>query len=212
MNLYKKEVELYLEQHTKGRSRVLDELHRRTYVEMLMPQMISGLVQGNLLTMICKLIAAENILEIGTFTGYGTICLAHGIPDHGRITSIEKNKEFQQIAHSFWEKAGVTNKITQCIGDASEILKTLDQKWDLVFIDAAKKYYGEYYDLVLEQLKPGGLILADNVLWSGKVISDPDDPISNKLDLFNKKVTADPRVENLILPLRDGIHVIRKKN
>lgn len=211
MNLYNKEVQTYLEEHTKDRAEILDKLHRRTYVEMLMPQMISGLVQGNLLTMICKLIKAEQILEVGTFTGYGTICLADGIPDHGQITTVEKNREFEVIAQEHWKIAGVQSKITQVFGDASQVLKELNQEWDLVFIDAAKKYYSDYFDLVLDQLKPGGLILADNVLWSGKVITDPTDPISKQLDRFNKKITADPRVENVILPLRDGIHMIRKK-
>jgi len=211
MNLYNKNIQSYLEQHTDARSSILDELHRRTYVERLMPQMISGLVQGNFLSMICKLASANKILEIGTFTGYGTICLANAIDENGHVTTLEKNKEFTDIAQRFWDKAEVSHKITQHIGDAAQIIPTLNETWDMVFIDAAKKHYVAYFNLIFPSLKKGGLIIADNVLWSGKVITEPNDSISQKLDAFNKFVTEDTRVENVILPLRDGVHLIRKK-
>jgi len=210
VNLYSKALQTYLEEHTQELPQVMQDLHRRTYVEMLMPQMISGKVQGNFLSMIAKMINAQQILEIGTFTGFSSICFANAIGPNGKVHTIEMNQEYLEMAEDFWDKAGVRDKIDLHIGQAEKIIPQLDHQFDLVFIDGGKRHYPEFYDLVFSKIKVGGIILADNVLWSGQVLNEKKDILARALDQFNKTVNEDPRVENVILPLRDGVHMIRK--
>ena len=210
MNLYPKEIQKYLEDHTKSRDGVLEDLDRRTHVEMLMPQMITGHVQGNFLSLLVGLCNANRILEIGSFTGYATICMARALPEDGKVVTLEKNKEFKNLANRFWKEAQVENKIEQHFGNALDLLKDLEGPFDIIYIDASKKDYRKFYKLCFPLLKIGGLLVADNVLWSGKVVYDPEESISHELDHFNKLIKEDDRVENVILPLRDGIHLARK--
>lgn len=173
-------------------------------------KMLSGGYLGQFLALISIIIQPKIILEIGTFTGYGTLCLARGLGEDGRILTIEKNKDLESF-YSKSSEAHLLSKITQLMGDASEIIAELDFVFDLVFIDAAKRQYINYYELVLPKLKQGGVILADNVLWKGKVVTEDNDKLGQGLDEFNKHVYQDSRVENIILPIDDGLHLIIKK-
>lgn len=206
-------IENYIAEHTTEHNEVLGELERETNVSVLHPQMLSGNVQGRLLSIISKIIQPKAVLEIGTYTGYSAICLAEGLHSNGQLHTIDKNDEIMHVAEKYFEKAGVADKITLHAGDAIKIIPVLEQKWDLVFIDADKKDYCNYYELVIENVNAGGIILVDNVLWYGKVadVADENDLDTKEIQKFNKKVQNDMRVENLILPLRDGISVIRKK-
>jgi caffeoyl-CoA O-methyltransferase len=200
----------YCESHTTLPLPELNELERETYLHTLSPQMLSGRLQGQFLSMISTLKQPKSALEIGTFTGYAAICLAKGLPEDGILHTIEINPELGHISGKYFKKTGLEHKIRQHIGDAREVIPTLDTTFDLVFIDAAKFDYSFYYDLVFEKVNPGGLILADNVLWGGKVISKATDPDTLGIIAFNQKIHEDERVENLMLPMRDGILVARK--
>ncbi len=174
------------------------------------PQMISGAYLGRLLSMLSKMLRPLTILELGTFTGYGTLCLAEGLQDNGLIYTIEKNSELEGYANEVFGKAGIDDQVVQHIGDAAEIIPTIEETFDLVFIDAAKRQYIKYFDLVLPKMKSGGIIIADNVLWKGKVASDDNDKLGQGLDAFNRYVNAHAEVENVLLPIDDGLHLIRK--
>lgn len=200
----------YCETHTTPVSETLYALERETYLKTMAPQMISGHLQGQLLSLISKLTRPRFILEIGTFTGYSAICLAQGLADGGMLHTIEANREMGRLIRKYVQRAGLEEKITLHLGDAKAIIPTLSFPWDLAFIDAAKLDYIEYYDLIIEQLRPGGIILADNVLWSGKVLQPKQDPEALVLHKFNQKTQSDERVENVLLPLRDGLMMIRK--
>lgn len=175
--------------------------------------MLSGSVQGEFLKILVSVTGARNILEIGSFTGYSSTCMALGLPEGGHIDALEVNDELESLMRQGWEKAGVSERITLHIGDAKETLMSLLGPYDLVFIDANKREYPEYYDAVIEKLRPGGLIVADDVLWDGKVYENPTphDAQTKGLLAFNDKVFSDSRVETVMLPLRDGISIIRKK-
>ena len=207
------ELEKYITDHTTDEDPVLAELNRRTHLDMVYPQMLAGKMQGRLLEMISRMIRPENILEIGTFTGYSAICLARGLKDNGRLYTIEINDELMNYASNFFSKAGLSDKIIQLQGDAREIIPGLDIIFDLVYIDAEKEDYIEYYNLVIDKVRSGGLILADNVLWDEKVLEDPSktDPAARAIIEFNNFVFKDNRVVNLILPIRDGLMLIQKK-
>lgn len=205
-------IEQYVQNHSSEEMQVLQELSRETQAKVLRPRMLSGHIQGLFLQMISKLIRPERILEIGTYTGYSAICLAQGLNENGLLHTIDVNDELESIIRKYVDKAGLANKISLHIGNALSIIPTLKETWDLVFIDADKENYLNYYHLVFNQVKPGGWIIADNVLWSGKVVDDNEDDIETQaIRQFNEFIHADERVEHLLLPLRDGLMMIRKK-
>lgn len=203
----------YLREHSSVPCSTLEWIEKQTNIRTNYPHMLSGSVQGEFLKMLVELTGSTTILEIGAFTGYSTCCLALGLPENGHIDTLEINDELEDLIRSGWEKAGVSSKIELHIGDALNTLKTLSGPYDLAFIDANKREYPEYYELVLPLVRPGGLIVADDVLWDGKVYetSPSGDSQTQKLIKFNNFVVADPRVEVVMLPLRDGISLIRKK-
>lgn len=201
----------YAGEHSGFDDALLHEVERATHLRTLSPRMLSGKIQGAFLQLISMLIKPACILEIGTFTGYSALCLAKGLADGGQLITLEYNAEHAAIAQEFFDRSPLREKIVLHVGDAKTLIPTLDNEWDLVFIDADKEAYGHYFDLVIEQAKPGSLILVDNVLWSGKVVEEKMDRKTKSLHEFNLKVVADTRVDNLLLPLRDGIQIIRKK-
>src|SRR6266446_4700847 len=209
MHFFPESLEQFTVAHTKQASEVLQELERETFARIYMPQMLSGHVQGRFLSMISKMVQPKNILEIGTFTGYSAICLSEGLLEAGTLYTIDVNAELETMARKYFEKAGVTTKIKYLIGNAVEIIPQLDVTFDLVFIDADKENYSRYYDLVFGKLKSGGVILADNVLWSGKVVEEKQDEETKALVAFSDKVQNDTRVDNLLVTIRDGVMMIR---
>ena len=211
MNFSLKKLTDYCLNHSSSPTDILKELERETNLKTLAPQMISGPLQGLLLTFISKMIKPKSILEIGTFTGYSTICLAQGLAEGGKLITIDSNRELKSISEDFFNKAGIELKVEQRTGDAKKIIPELDEKFDLVLIDAGKQDYALYYDLVIEKVNSGGFILADNVLWSGKVTQEIKDNDTTIIDDFNNKIKDDDRVEKLMLPIRDGITLIMKK-
>lgn len=190
---------------------VLRALERETHLRTLYPQMLSGPLQGMLLQMFSRMLRPHRILEVGTFTGYGSICLAQGLGNDGLLHTVEVNDEFAPIISKYIDLAGLKNKITLHVGDANNVIPMLEDTFDLVFLDAGKMDYATHYELVLPKLRPGGFLLADNVLWAGKVPNGEKDATAEALRTFNNMVHADERVENLLLPLRDGLMVVRKK-
>lgn len=211
MNLVSPEIERYIDEHCSPEPRALAELNRKTYADVLMPNMLSGKVQGQFLKFLSQMLRPRRVLEIGTFTGYAAICLAEGLSDDGKLITIDVNEELEGLVRNYVEKAGLQNKIVQLIGNAADLIPTLDETFDLVFIDADKQNYPLYYDLVFDKVRSGGFILADNVLWSGKIIEENKDKDTRKLAEFNDKVQHDERVENVIISIRDGIMMARKK-
>ncbi len=212
MDFLDKKIEDYALLFTSPENKIMNELNRETHLNKLQPRMLSGHLQGSFLKMLSKMIRPKNILEIGTYTGYSAIALASGLQENGKLTTVEFNEEHEAIARKYFEKAGLTNKIELIIGNAVEIIPALKQQWDLVFIDADKSNYSRYFDLVIDSVPSGGWILADNVLWSGKVLLDDKDLDEDTLAIkaFNKKINEDDRVENMIIPFRDGLLLIRK--
>lgn len=208
-----KELENYILEHIDEEDSVLKELDRETHLKVLGARMLSGNLQGQVLTMLSKMIQPERILEVGTFTGYSAICLAKGLAENGKLITIELDDELEYLSKKYFEKAGLTDKIEQRIGPALEIIPELDETFDLVFLDADKKEYSEYFRLVLDKLRSGGIIIADNTLWSGKVLETPsdDDYQTKGIIAFNEMIKNEKRVEKVILPLRDGMTIIRKK-
>jgi caffeoyl-CoA O-methyltransferase len=200
----------YINAHTSGEPALLKKINRDTHAEVLMPRMLSGHVQGRFLSMISHLIKPKNILEIGTYTGYSAICMAVGLRPDGKLVTIDINEELESRVRSYFNEAGLNQKIDYWVGNASKIIPTLDMVFDLVFIDADKENYSNYYDLIFDKVRAGGLILADNVLWNGKVAGPKPDKDTRALMEFNDKIMNDQRVENLLLPLRDGVMMIRK--
>ncbi len=206
------ELNQYIKDFTSPEDKVLYELQRETNLKVLYPRMISGPVQGRFLEMVSYMIQPENVLEIGTYTGYSAICFAKGLAKPGQVHTVELNPELCDFANKYFKMAGVSEKIVQHIGNALEIIPQLDKQWDLVFLDADKENYLNYYHLVFDKLKKGGFILADNVLWDGKVLNPQlnNDKETIGIIEFNNFVKSDKRVENLLLPLRDGIMILRK--
>lgn len=194
-------------------SQILSELRRETNLKVLMPRMLSGHFQGLLLSFICKMIKPQRILEIGTFTGYSAICLASGLSQNGKLLTIDKNDELKSISQRYFKKSGYSNKITSIFGDAKEILPILDGTFDLVFIDADKREYLNYYINIFDKVIKGGYILVDNVFWNGKVLEPikPKDEYTKGVVEFNEFVKKDERVEKITLPIRDGLMILRKK-
>ena len=210
MQLVSEDINQYCETHTTAETPVLFELNRQTHLNVMQPRMLSGHLQGAFLSMISHMLKPLNVLEIGTFTGYSAICLAAGIQPEGKLHTIEINEEFSEMISSYIAEAGLENLIVQHKGDAIDIIPGLSEQFDLVFIDADKVNYARYYDLVFDKVNPGGYIIADNVLWSGKVINQTKDKDTEALDMYNKKIMADERVENVLLPMRDGLMIARK--
>jgi predicted O-methyltransferase YrrM len=207
----------YIEKHATKPDEALDWVVKQTHIRTNHARMLSGLIQGQLLRMISQMCGAKRILELGTFTGFSAICLASGMGEGGHLDTLELNDELEDLILEGFERAGLEDVIQLHIGDCKETLKTLragmKEMYDIVYMDANKREYCEYYDLVFDMVRPGGLILADNVIWDGKVCQDPlpQDKQTLSIVKFNDMVSADPRVESVILPLRDGINVIRKK-
>lgn len=204
-------VSTYSANHTSPHSQLLYELERTTYLRTLAPQMSSGHLQGRFLSLLSQLMQPQHILEIGTFTGYATLCLAEGLPTNGKISTIEVNPELAYISNDFFQRAGMEQQIHAYVGDAKEVIPTLESPFDMVFIDAGKAHNELYYEMVLPLVKKGGLIMTDNVLWRNKVVIGASDKDTKMIHAFNQKVQQDERVENILLPLRDGLLIARKK-
>lgn len=205
------DLEEYIKEHTSAEDEVLYELNRYTHLTQFHPRMISGQVQGKFIEMICKMLSPKNALEIGTFTGYTTICMARGIGDNGHVHTIEVNDEITDTTLSFFKKAGVENKITLHIGNAIDLIPRFDILFDLVIIDGDKREYPQYLNCVLPKVNDGGIIIADNVLWGGKVIDcNANDPFTQGVRDFNQMVSKIQNLEKVLLPLRDGLMIIRK--
>jgi predicted O-methyltransferase YrrM len=202
----------YAEAHTTEETPVLKELNRETNAKILQPRMLSGHLQGRILSMISHMIKPKQILEIGTYTGYSAICLAEGLHEDGTLHTVEVNEELAEMIQSYFAKADLSDKIRLYVGDASDIIPQINETFDLVFIDADKEGYSKYYDLAFKMLRKGGFILADNVLWSGNVLQDRAlmDADTKAIIDFNEMVQNDDRVENVLLPVRDGIMLVRK--
>ena len=205
-------LEKYLREHSDAQSQALDWIVRQTHIRTNYPQMLSGSVQGALLTLLVKLVKPRRVLEIGCFTGYSTVCMAYGLPEGGHIDSLEINEELEYLILEGFEKAGVKDRVTMHFGDAKKTLGTLQGPYDLVFMDADKRDYCAYYEQMKPLLHSGSLILADDVLWDGKVYADPvpGDAQTRGIVAFNDMIAADPTVEKVLLPLRDGLYLIRK--
>ncbi len=203
----------YILAHIDAEEPLLAELDRDTHLYHLRPRMVSGHLQGHILTMMCRMVQPRRILELGTFTGYSALCLAKGLVEGGEVHTIEIDDEIEEFARGYFDRSPYAHQIKMLIGDATEIIPTLPDTYDLVFIDANKRDYLKYYELVLPKVRPGGFILADNTLWDGKVVTDPDsrDPQTRGIEAFNDFVVTDSRVEKVILPLRDGLTILWKK-
>ena len=193
-------------------NKLLNDLYRETYLKVLNPRMISGHYQGRILSLISKIISPKKILEIGTYTGYSAICLCEGMDKDGILHTIDNNKELVEIQNKYFKKANLKDKIVQHSGDAKNIIPSIDEEFDIVFIDADKESYPEYYDLIINKVRTGGIIIADNILWSGKILEkvEKDDQATKSIIEFNNKISEDDRVNNIILPIRDGLNIIRK--
>lgn len=205
--------EQYVAEHSSPQSEALEWIQKQTHIRTNYPRMLTGAVQGRFLTMLARISGAERVLEIGTFTGYSSTCFAYGIKEGGMVDTLEINDELEDLIREGWERAGVKDRITLHIGDAKETLRTLSGPYDIVYMDANKREYCDYYDLIFDLVRPGGLILADDVLWDGKLWQDPmpSDKQTLGIAAFNDMVAADSRVESVILPWRDGLNIIRKK-
>ncbi|UKT63418.1 O-methyltransferase [Pedobacter mucosus] len=211
MSLINEDLQDLLIRYCEPESELLQQIDRETNLKVLMPRMLSGHYQGRILSMLSKMISPKRILEIGTFTGYATLCLAEGLSNEGIIYTLDKNPELEDMVLKNFASSSYHNKIKYILGDANQTLKTLDEVFDLVFIDADKKSNGSYYDLIFSRIRSGGIIIVDNVLWSGKVLQDQQDKDTKNISSFNDKIAKDDRVEKIILPVRDGLFIIRKK-
>jgi predicted O-methyltransferase YrrM len=210
MDIIQKEIQAYAEKHTSEESPLLKKINRDTHAQVLMPRMLSGQLQGRVLSMISCMIGPKTILEIGTYTGYSALCLAEGLREGGKLITIDINEELYDRVSGYFREANIQDRIDYRIGDASAIIPQLDERFDLVFIDADKENYGRYFDLVIDRVNLNGFILADNVLWSGKVLQAKPDKDTRAIVEFNEKIQHDPRVENVLLPIRDGMMLMRK--
>ena len=213
MHFLSEELENYAAQHTEDEPLLLQELSKRTHLNVLQPRMISGHFQGRFLSLLSKMVQPRTILEIGTYTGYATLCLAEGLHPEGVLHTIDIKEELTDLQREFFDRSGYGSQIVQHLGKAADIIPALDTTFDLVFIDADKQNYAHYFDLVIEKMNRGGIILSDNVLWSGKVVEEVkhNDKHTQALMAYNQKIKDDPRVETVLLPIRDGITLSRVK-
>lgn len=211
MHFISSELENYVEKHSENEPQLLADLNRETYQKVLLPRMLSGHFQGRVLSMLSKLIRPQNILEIGTYTGYSALCLAEGMQDSGFLHTIDIKEELVDLQRKYFDKSPWGKQIVQHLGQATDIIPLLDIKFDLVFIDADKENYLNYYEMIVPKMNKGGIILSDNVLWSGKVLEElnPKDISTAVLLKYNKLLQEDPRVETVLLPIRDGLTVSR---
>lgn len=211
MHFISEDLENYVTAHSENEPKLLQQLNRETHQKILQPRMLSGHFQGRVLSILAKLIQPKNILELGTYTGYATLCLAEGLHEEGTIDTIDINEELEDIQNKYFELSGKRNQIVQHVGNALDIIPQLNKKFDLVFIDADKENYINYWNLIVPMMNKGGIILSDNVLWSGKVLEEikKNDKSTPILIAYNKLVKDDPRVETVLLPIRDGLTVSR---
>ena len=210
MDFISEKIAEYLSQNSDKEPEILSKLNKETHQKILQPRMLSGHIQGRFLSLISKIKSPLHILEIGTYTGYGTLCLAEGLATNGKIFTIDKNEELINIQNKYFEESGNRDRIVQLTGNAIDILINLDENFDIIFIDADKENYIKYFEIVSEKLNPNGIIISDNVLWSGKVVEgNNDDQETNTLIKFNRILKEDKKFETVILPLRDGISISR---
>ena len=211
MEFLPEDIQRYVEEHTLAENPLLQKLNRDTHANVMMPRMLSGHVQGRVLSMLSHMIRPVNILEIGTYTGYSAICMAEGLAPEGKLYTIDINEELEDMVRHYFKEAGIDSKVEYIIGNALEVIPGLDVSFDLVFIDADKINYSNYFDLVIDKVRQGGFIIADNVLWSGKVVKQGKiDKDTQALLDFNANVHTDERVENVLFPVRDGLMILRK--
>ncbi|MGY6650101.1 O-methyltransferase [Wenyingzhuangia sp. IMCC45574] len=214
MHFLPEKIDEYAVAHSQNEPQLLQDLNTETWQTVLNPRMLSGAYQGRLLSMIAKLVNPKNILEIGTYTGYSALCMCEGMQADGQLHTIDINEELYDLQRKYFDKSNHGPQIHQHVGKALDIIPSLDLKFDLVFIDADKANYSNYFDLIIEKMNPGGVILSDNVLWSGKVtdeVINEKDIDTKELIIYNKKVNEDPRVETVLLPIRDGLTITRVK-
>ena len=211
MNFLPEKIDHYSINHSQEEPLILQELTKETWQKIINPRMLSGAFQGRVLSMISKLIQPKNTLEIGTYTGYSALCIAEGLPYGASLDTIDKNEELVDFQNKYFEISGYRSKITQHIGNALDIIPTLNKKFDLVFIDADKSNYSNYFHLIIDKMNKGGVILSDNVLWSGKVVEklDPKDQDTKALLEYNRLLNTDNRIETVLLPIRDGLTISR---
>lgn len=211
MHFLPEKIDDYAVNHSQQEPKILQELTKETWQKVLNPRMLSGAFQGRVLSMISKLVQPKSILEIGTYTGYSALCLAEGLSEDGKLYTIDKNEELEELQATYFQKSAYKNQIKQYIGNAIDIIPTIDTKFDLVFIDADKSNYLNYFDLIIEKMNTGGVILSDNVLWSGKVVEElnPKDIDTKILLEYNQKLNEDDRLETVLLPIRDGLTISR---
>ncbi len=210
MNFLDPNLEAYVAKHSEQEPELLQKLARETHLKVLQPRMLSGAYQGRLLALLSKLIAPKHILEIGTYTGYSALCLAEGLQKDGQIDTIDINAELTDMQRKYFDASGFGKRILQHLGNAAEIIPAIEGTFDFVFIDADKEQYPLYFDLIVDRVRSGGLIIADNVLWSGKVVERANCEATESLQIFNKKVAKDSRVETIILAVRDGLTLLLK--
>lgn len=211
MEFISEQLQKYLDTHSAQEPELLQQLNRETHQKVLQPRMLSGAYQGRILALLSKLIQPKNILEIGTYTGYASLCLAEGMATEGRLDTIDCNEELAQMQRKYFDLSPYGNRIYQHLGMAADILPKLSGSYDLVFMDADKENYPHYFDLIIDKMNPGALLISDNVLWSGKVLKEGDDEATKALQVYNHKINTDSRVETVILPIRDGLSLSRKR-
>ena len=213
MHFLPEKIDQYIVEHSQKEPTILQELSKETWQKVLNPRMLSGAFQGRVLSMISKLIQPKKILEIGTYTGYSAICLAEGLSEKGQLFTIDKNEELEEFQQKYFKKSSYGNQIKQFTGNALDIIPTINEKFDIVFIDADKENYVNYFHLIISKINKGGIILSDNVLWSGKVIEmvNPKDKDTKALLAYNKLLNSDERIETVMLPIRDGLTISRVK-
>lgn len=213
MHFLPEKIDNYVVNHSQQEPKILQELTRETWQKILNPRMLSGAFQGRVLSMISKLIQPKSILEIGTYTGYSALCLAEGLQKNGILYTIDKNEELEELQYKYFQKSEYREQIKQIIGNAIDIIPSIDDTFDLVFIDADKSNYLNYFDLIIDKMNTGGIILSDNVLWSGKVVEalNPKDIDTKILLGYNRKLNEDNRLETVLLPIRDGLTISRVK-
>lgn len=213
MHFLPEKIDNYVVHHSQKEPQILYDLSKETWQKVLNPRMLSGAFQGRVLSMISKLVQPKMILEIGTYTGYSALCLAEGLAKNGKIITIDKNEELENLQNKYFEKSGFRNQIIQKVGNALSIIPEIDEKFDLVFIDADKSNYVNYFHLIINKMNAGGIILSDNVLWNGKVIEplNPKDKDTKMLLEYNALLNKDDRIETVLLPIRDGLTVSRVK-
>ena len=211
MNFISDQLQQYIDDHSMEESDLLKALDRETHQKVLQPRMLSGSYQGRLLALLAKMIGPKKILEVGTYTGYATLCMAEGLTTDGSIDTIDHNEELVDMQRRYFDQSPYRSQIVQHLGEAKDVLKTLTGPYDLVFLDADKENYPHYFDLIIDKLKIGGILLSDNVLWSGKVLEKAADEATSALQEYNHKINTDVRVESVVLPIRDGLTITRKR-